>query len=332
MSGGLAVLYQVAERLRELELPVALTSTQTGAPGLEQRREEGFAVLPWAELNLREDDCCLVPEGWPNALAPAFKARARALVYVQNWAYLLSGLPAGVAWQRLPVSFLAVSQPVAWFVEELLGLPLAGTLRPAVDTHTFCPGVKPQDRLRVAWMPRKNKALGEQARQIAEALLFPRPLPVPLEWVELHRMTREEVAAELASCHVFLSTGFPEGLGLPPLEAMACGCLPVGFSGFGGWDYMRQARLYGYVPPFPLRDVPWSGNGFYTPDGDVIGAARCLEEALRLAASKAPALDALLAQGQAAAASYSLEAQRKTVAALWSAFPYSLTPNAQPPS
>lgn len=332
MSGGIAVLYQLAERLRELNLPVALTSTHAAAPGLAQKQQTGFTVLPWDELRLSEDDCYLAPEGWPNALAPALKAKARALIYVQNWAYLLSALPKDVIWQQLPVSFLAVSQPVAWFVDEMLGLPLAGILRPAVETELFRPGLKPERHVRIAWMPRKNKAMAEQIRQIMQAFLRRTPHPVPVEWVELHRMPREEVAATLATCHIFLCTGFPEGLGLPPLEAMACGCLPVGFSGFGGWDYMRQAKLYGYTPQLPLRDVAWSGNGFFTADGDVIEAARSLEGAVHLAACKAPALDAMLAQGRATVESYSPDQQRKCVADLWNTFPYSLTSRTQSPS
>ncbi|MDI7251748.1 MAG: glycosyltransferase family 1 protein, partial [Actinomycetota bacterium] len=43
-----------------------------------------------------------------------------------------------------------------------------------------------------------------------------------------------------------------EGFGLPPLEAMACACLPVGFTGLGGHDYMRQAD-----PDLPGAARPW---------------------------------------------------------------------------
>ena len=332
MTGGIAVLYQVAEHLRALGLSVALTSTHETAPGLVQQKEAGFTVLPWDSMQLNENCCYLVPEGWPNALAPALKAKARALVYVQNWAYLLSALPGGVSWQQLPVSFLAVSQPVAHFVDAMLGLPLTGVVRPAVDVSFFRPGNKPESHVRIAWMPRKNKAMGDQIRQVTEGLLR-RSLPsVPVQWVEVHRMTRAEVAGALATSHIFLCTGFPEGFALPPLEAIACACLPVGFSGFGGWDYMRQARAGGYVPNMPLRDVPWLGNGFFAADGDVIEASLALEEAVHLVAGKNPVLDSILAQGRSTVESYSLDAQRNSVAALWKLFPSSLTSRTHAPS
>jgi len=63
---------------------------------------------------------------------------------------------------------------------------------------------------------------------------------------------------------------------------MACGCLCVGFTGFGGWDYMRQVEAHGYAPHgYTLRDVPWGGNGWWSADGDVLGAALGLERAVR---------------------------------------------------
>ncbi len=334
MSGGVNVLYQLAARLQALNLPVALTSVKPDAPGLTAHEQLGFTVLPWGRagngLGLTADDCYLAPEGWPNLLAPGLAASARNLVYVQNWAYLFSALPDGVRWQDLPVSFLAVSQPVAWFTEYFGGFSTVGILRPMVDTNLFHPGGKPEDRVRIAWMPRKNKALAEQIRRIVDvAMQAAKDSPPRVEWVEIRNLPPEGVAEQLAASHIFLCTGFPEGLGLPPLEAMASGCLPVGFTGFGGWDYMRPAGLDACQPPFDLRHVPWSGNGFFVSDGDVIAAARALLEAVRLAACKAPVLDVILNQGRLTAEAYSREEQLKAVQALWAAFPMTLAPAQQ---
>lgn len=316
MTGGLAVLYQLAERLRETGRECVLVSSGE-APGLAERSEER---VKWSADGsfLCRDDVYVTPEGWPNALAPGFAAGCRCLVYVQNWAYMLSGLPAGVHWSRLPVRFLAVSHPVAWFVQTLAKLPVMGVIRPALDVERFKPGNKAGKTLRIAWMPRKNKALAEQIRAIAEAALAGEAAP-PLEWVELHRMSQEDVAGELGRSHIFLCTGFPEGFGLPPLEAMASGCLTAGFSGFGGWDYMREARD-GFLPlacppGFTLRDVPWGGNGFFAADGDVISAALALKEAVtRRAASDSAAI---IAAGLLTAHSYSQAAQRRELESLW---------------
>ena len=44
---------------------------------------------------------------------------------------------------------------------------------------------------------------------------------------------------------------------------------------------MRQIEPGGYAPHgYRLRDVPWGGNGWWSADGDVLGAALGLEKAL----------------------------------------------------
>ena len=327
MTGGIAVLYQIADRLRELGRDVALAGT-SGAPGLTDCETRGHAVIPWDAVMgrtgeraaLRDTDLFCVAEGWPNMMAPAFAAKARVLVYAQNWAYVFSALPEGASWHKLPVSFLAVSHPVAHFVETMANLPLAGTVRPALDLSRFKPGILPDasKSVRVAWMPRKNKALAEQIMQIAGAMGGDRAAGRPrIEWVEIRNMVPEDVARTLGSCHIFLATGFPEGFALPPLEAMASGCLVVGFTGFGGWDYMRQAMPGRYTPRLEPRPVPWAGNGLFASDGDVMEAACLLREAVAMLRGNTPEYQAVRAEGLKTAAAYTEAAQREAVRAVW---------------
>ena len=278
-------------------------------------------ILPWQDLHLLPEDIWLTPEGWPNALLPGLSARARCFVYVQNWAYLLSCLPRNTDLSALPLEFLAVSEPVARFVEMSLGKQ-APILRPGIDTALFSPLSEQKDGqiVRIAFMPRKNKIFARQIRELAEARLHRRGFPFSLEWFSIEGRSQAEVALMLKSAHIFLATGFPEGCSLPPLEALACGCVPVGFTGLGGWDYMRQAADFPGVasPLWPLREVPWSGNGFYAADADVPGAVFALEAALDLFVRGGKNLEALRRAGQTTAAAYSLTAQEQSVVTFWS--------------
>ena len=323
MTGGIAVLYQMAGRLRECGYEVALAGAAE-APGFAEQAARGFTLLPWETLAprrgsgaLRPDDVLVAAEGWPNMTAPALAAKSRVLVYAQNWAYVFSALPEGISWHTLPVSFLAVSQPVAHFVEAMAKLPLAGIVRPSIDTALFRPGPAKTSRLvRIAWMPRKNKALAEQIRRIAEAMEQGRGAS-RAEWVEIRNMPPPEVARTLGACHIFLATGFPEGCPLPPLEAMASGCLVVGFSGFGGWDYMRQAEGGRYSPRLEPRVVPWGGNGLFAADGDVIEASILLDRAVSLVREQDQGCAAIREEALRTAAAYSIDAQREEVRVLW---------------
>jgi glycosyltransferase involved in cell wall biosynthesis len=315
-SGGLAVLRRMGVFLHKAGFPVRFVLREASS----NAEESGVDILPWQELRLQADDIWLTPEGWPNALLPGLKAGARSIVYAQNWAYLLSCQPQGVHLENLPLEFLAVSEPVARFVDMSLGKH-AAVLRPGVDTALFCPPLERKDgeTVRIAFMPRKNKVFARQIGELAEVRLRRRTQPLPLEWVSIEDRSQAEVARILQTAHLFLCTGFPEGCPLPPLEALACGCVPVGFTGLGGWDYMRQATDFhgGAVPLWPLRETPWAGNGFYAADGDVPGTVLALEAALNVLARGSEELADLRRAGQMTAAAYSLEAQELAVTALW---------------
>jgi hypothetical protein len=86
---------------------------------------------------------------------------------------------------------------------------------------------------------------------------------------------------------------------------MACGCLCVGFTGFGGWDYMRQIEMHGYAPHgYALRDVLWTGNGWWSADGDVLGAALGLERAMAVKRTGGLVLSAIGQNAQRTVAAY----------------------------
>lgn len=326
MTGGLAVLSRLAAFLHAAGHQVVFVHSGDLPSGFATN---GVECIPLKDARPGASDIWLVPEGFSNALAPGLNAGCRCLVYVQNWAYLHSALPPDVSWRQLPVEFLAVSQPVASFVEWSTG-QRAEILRPGIDRELFKPvperiapiGIGP---VRIAWMPRKNRASVQQIRTLIEARLPQMPQQIRLEWVELHNLSQADLARALQSCHLFLSSGFPEGLGLPPLEAMACGCLPVGFSGLGGCDYMRQAaggHLSAWWPlPYPQSDgLELPPNGFYAPDADVWAAAQCLEQALGLLLQGGEAAARLFEAGQQTADVYSLERFEADALALWRNF------------
>jgi hypothetical protein len=318
LSGGLANLYQTARDLRELGHTVALVCPDSKTAAFGEMEEAGFTVLPWKDLALSPSDLWLVPESWPNALGPGIRQGAAAVVYAQSWNFLLTTLPAGVRWRQLPVRFIAVSHPVAWFMTEILELKVEGLLPPALHPAFFAAReTRPESPIRIAWMPRKNKALAEQIRLVAEAALLRHPDSPAVEWVAISRLPPHEVAACFASCHIYLNTAFPEGFGLPALEAMAVGCTPVGFTGFGGWEYMRQSPSVPYAPALPPRETPWEGNGFFFADGDIMAAGIGLARAARLAAAGDREWRRMIRMGKTAARAYTREARMPALAKLW---------------
>jgi glycosyltransferase involved in cell wall biosynthesis len=315
-SGGVAVLTQLARTLVAQGRDAILTCPESGHVPRD---------LPTAPFDangdfLRAGDVLVVPEGWPGIIPTGMSRKARVLVYVQNWSFMQGVLPEGVAWNRLPVEHLAVSGPVAWFLENVLGLTVLGVVPAVVDPVFFGRRGERGKGMRVAWMPRKNKGLARQVQRIASELLERAALP-PATFVPIQGLPLEGVAEILAGCQVFQCSGFPEGFALPPLEAMACGCVPTGFSGIGGFEYMRNPAPPPpgcWTPPFTLADVPWSsGNGLFAADGDVLGAGMLLARAVGWAVGGAPQWETLAGNGPMTAEAYGPERMEAAVEAVW---------------
>src|SRR5947207_12821687 len=79
----------------------------------------------------------------------------------------------------------------------------------------------------ICFMPRKNV---EDAKQVLYMLRYREALR---GWkvVEINKMREGEAAAVMRDSLIFLSFGHPEGFGLPPAEAMAAGCITIGYDG-----------------------------------------------------------------------------------------------------
>jgi len=71
------------------------------------------------------------------------------------------------------------------------------------------------------------------------------------EIVPIDRLPQSEVAETFRSASLFLSFCHQEGFSLPPLEALACGCSVVGYTGFGGREYFGPPDAV----PIPEGDV-----------------------------------------------------------------------------
>ncbi len=329
VSGGLMVLLQLGNQLQSLGYSVVFVTHAQGQSHLSSvfiREKAQAPIKTWEEVQLSPQYIWIVPEGWPNALVLGINAGARCIVYVQSWSYALRTLSDGVHWSQLPVEFLYVSEPVRQCLKDVTGKD-GPIVRPALDSAFFAPpqlesakGQAVQGAVRIAWMPRKNKGFAAQIIDaLAQRLAHTQP-HMSVKWVEIEKMSLQDVGKTLQQCHIFLATAFPEGFALPPLEAMACGCIPVGFSGLGGWDYMRSCSLPErampflakpfFVPSCTVTDAIGNGNGFFVEDAHVWAATLALEQALLLLYGGGDALAMLRINMARTAASYSAQAQR----------------------
>ncbi len=91
-------------------------------------------------------------------------------------------------------------------------------------------------RKRIGFMPRKN---GDDVLQVINILKH-RNVLAGFDLVPIENKSDSEAASMLRECLIFLSFGYPEGFGLPAAEALACGCLTIGYHGRGGKEFFKS--------------------------------------------------------------------------------------------
>jgi glycosyltransferase involved in cell wall biosynthesis len=144
-------------------------------------------------------------------------------------------------------------------------------------------------------MPRKNL---EDARQVLNILRYRKALE---GWkvVAIDKVSQAEAAEVLRESLIFMSFGHPEGFGLPPAEAMACGCIVIGYHG-------------------NVREFLTAEHGFPIEMGQVLEYACAVEEMIRRFSSN---IDPLRQVAKDAAAfvseEYSEKTERESIVEAW---------------
>lgn len=187
-------------------------------------------------------DVLVVPERIPQTAA-TFPC-SNKIAFVQNW-----GLVAKAVGEKSYADFgftglLSCGEYVRDFLQTHSSLPCF-TVTNGIRLDFFKPN--PQRRKEKCILYLKRKPTWHMGRKAIE--LLPSHIKKQIHIVELNnRYTEEEMAEFYQKADIFIATGFPEGFALPPLEAMACGCVVVGFSGGGGIEHMKHEKTALVVP------------------------------------------------------------------------------------
>lgn len=185
---------------------------------------------------------------------------AKKILFMQNWINIKKRLESDdklKSYTDLGYDFvITCGQYCSDMVKNQMGID-AITITNGIDQDVFFS--KPENRVpgRVLAFSRKN------AGDLEKIVSILRDNEVELDINIVDGLTQEELIKEYQKADVFLATGYPEGLPLPPLEAMNCGCAVVGFTGGGAGEYMVNNE-----------------TALVSDDGDCQGVAKQLEELL----------------------------------------------------
>jgi glycosyltransferase involved in cell wall biosynthesis len=135
--------------------------------------------------------------------------------------------------------------------------PTGPLVSPYINPTVFYPNTIPSilSKLQLLVLTRKE---GRKKWDEVERHLLPQ-VKNRLGITFLDDTTEEQFAKVLRNSDIFFTHSYPEGLGLPSLEAMASKTLVIGYSGGGGNDFMLSGE-----------------NCFNSPTGDARGVAEIL--------------------------------------------------------
>ena len=191
---------------------------------------------PLEILQSREGDIVVVPEFMMAAAMLAFPNTPLG-VFVQNpFAFQethAEGLKRGLDIRDRAQWFLGVSQ-LCMDQLELLDIKTGHYLPVSMKPEDF-PFSEDKEAL-ITYMPRKRPT---EAQQIVD-MLSRRGKLDGYRLQALDKMNRSEISEQLQRSRFFISLQQRESIGFPAAEAMAAGCIVVGYTGLGGREYFTS--------------------------------------------------------------------------------------------
>lgn len=225
--------------------------------------DEVVPMVSGPELDLTADDLLVVPE--PGVLPGRDPAPgARKAIFNQNHFYTLVAWPdpGGYPDWRPAPSIWTASRESAEVLARMYPETPPHRIPCPIDTDLFRPG--PERTRSIAIMPRKRP----HEAALLKRLLAVAPGAQDVELRELAGLSETEVADLLGRTSVFVALGQFEGFGLPVAEALAAGCLVVGYPAGGGEELFHAPGAFAVPDQRPLLLAEEAVRVLDLPDAD----------------------------------------------------------------
>lgn len=228
--GGVKIIYQHCVLLRELgyeAYPLLMGQYEGNFFGfdVETVRYEDI------KNHIHRGDFVVATEFEPYQ-GLVFK-NATKIMFLQNWVGLWSRRNAEDQHKNyLELGYdkvITCSKYCSEYVREQMGIEV-NTITNGIDTSVFTPGDGVKKNRRILAMSRKNPADLERIIALLNDTEY--------EFKIVDGLSQSDLITEYQKADIFLATGYPEGFGLPPLEAMCCNCVVVGFTGGAASEFM----------------------------------------------------------------------------------------------
>jgi len=297
-TGGAKMLYRHVDVLNKHGFTASVVHAKPGFRfgWFENNTPISYLTHPFVNTS----DILVVPEMFGPYLTEIGRG-TKKVIYNQNcyctfqgYSFEAENRQTGYLDKEL-LATIVVSEDSRSYLEHVFPNLRILRIRHSINPDIFFNAASTKKR-QICFMPRKKQS---DALQIINILKF-RNVLNSFELVPIHNKPETEVAAILRDSLIYLSTGTAEGFGLPPAEAMACGCIVIGYHGGGGKEYFQPRFSY------PIAE------------GDVLSFARTVERIIRIHDTSP---ETLAAMGRAAAeylrTEYSPTVEERDIVSAW---------------
>lgn len=246
-------------------------------------------------------DTLVIPEVFPG-LAKKLRDVPRKVVIALNPHSIFKFMDPGEDWKDYGVSWVMTNSPtIKKFIEWSMGIENVILIGTAIDRNMFyySPGEKTR---KVSYITRKDSI----SPIVENILLSRKDGQRPFEFFRIENLPIKDYAKVLRQSEIFLATSSFEGFPRSIIEAMACGCICIGFDGICGKDYI-----------IPSGD----GQNFIRVEPmNFIELAEKLEEVTKRIIKKDPLVEKIKKNAIITASRFTAEAEKESVLGFWKTY------------
>jgi len=296
-TGGIKMIYRHIDILNQNGLPASVLHQQEGFRCTWF--ENNTIVSYLSSLTMQLTDHLVMPEIYGPGIS-RLGGHIKKVIFNQNCYNTFQHYSIDPEELMTPylqddiIAVLVVSEDNKQYMQYTFPKLKVERIHYGINPHLF--SYSEQKKKQICFMPRK---CAEDAVQVINILKF-RNILDDFDIVPIDGKTEQEAGAILKDSLIFMSFGYREGFGLPPAEAMACGCIVVGYHGMGGKEFFQPEFS------FPIEQ------------GDIITYARTVEEIIQTYRKET---EILLKKGKMASdyirRTYSIEREENDIIKFW---------------
>ena len=302
-SGGIKRLYTHVELLRENGYDAYIMHVKKGFK-LHWFDSQAPIVYPEDSplSSFDSKDTFVIPEGHPLVMKQFKTLPVKKVVIALNPAHVFQSMPVGENWKNYGINWvMANNKTIKDFIQWSMGIKNIHVIESSVDHSMFY--YKPDMKNRqVAYIKKKDTLtpLVENILKSKDASFH------ELAITAIENLNIQDYAQVLRESKIYLTTSAFEGFPRSIIEAMACGCICIGFHGIGGKDYIIES---GRQQNFVLAESM-----------NFIDLSKKLAELVEMIKHKDPRVGVIRQNALATAAGFSPESEKKSILEFWRTF------------